>query len=259
MKSITLDDLPWFSFDDRFPAKKDLTIWQSVAYILSITDSADLKDVQSYTEEIARFESESASDLFEEYGMDDEGGAFKSKFKPDRIEKDLSLLDQNRERVVDFFGGAFSVVYDLLLLEIDKLHSEDKTLLTIKIKNYSGYQYHLIGKGSLNKWKSIDLLNDLGILKIKSRRKGKSSTTENHQKITGMLVHLLYHQPLYESGHPVEFTWGDRGLGYSKIYDYFIDHYLDETKSSNFPKTKTTSEYLQKAHKLLTEEVHLKV
>ena len=259
MKSITLNDLHWFSFDDRFPAKNDLTIWQSVAYILSRTDSADLKDIHSYTKEITRFESESASDLFEEYGMDDEGGAFKSKFKPDRIEKDLSLLDQNRERVVDFFGGAFSVVYDLLLLEIDKLHSEAKKLLTIKEKNFSGYQYHLIGKGSLNKWKSIGLLNDLGILNIKSRRKGKSSTAENHQKITGMLIHLLYHQPLFENGHPVKFTWGDRGLGYSKIYDYFIDHYLDETKSSNFPKTKTTSEYLQKAHKLLTEEVHLKV
>jgi hypothetical protein len=258
MKSITLDDLHWFSFDDRFPAKKDLTIWQAVAFILSITDSTDLKDIQNYTQEMARIESESASDLFDSNGMDDEGGSFVLKFKPDRIDDDLSLLDRNREQVVDYFGGAFPVVYDLLLMEIDKLGSGVETSLAIKAKNISGNKYYLFGKGSLKKWKSIDLLNDLGILKIKLRRRVKSSTEENRGMITGMLVHLLSHQPLYEGDTPVDFSWGDQRIGYSKFYNYFKFNFIDDTRSSNFPNIKTVLDYLQKSHKLLINDVHLK-
>lgn len=269
MKNTPLKDLGWFSFTSDLDKLKQLSIYQAIAYVLR--KEADLEsEVDEYEKNIHALELESAEEIYEHYGEATDDYAANTDVKeldhqeiciPEtEISEDVNLLNANRIELIEHIGAPFSVIYTLLQAEIGR-HESSSALLDIQKTEKEGVIGYSIDRKTLDKWKSISTIKELGLLdpNMISKNKIRSDKTENEKKTTGMLIHLLANQPLKDKRGPVVFTFGSdsKNIAYDRIHKYFCDNYL-ETSDSGFPSTNTVKNNLRAAYSLFKTTVRCK-
>ena len=204
MKNTPLKDLGWFSFTSDLDKLKQLSIYQAIAYVLR--KEADLEsEVDEYEKNIHALELESAEEIYEHYGEATDDYAANTDVKeldhqeiciPEtEISEDVNLLNANRIELIEHIGAPFSVIYTLLQAEIGR-HESSSALLDIQKTEKEGVIGYSIDRKTLDKWKSISTIKELGLLdpNMISKNKIRSDKTENEKKKGH---HYCYHTNIY--------------------------------------------------------------
>jgi hypothetical protein len=269
MKNTPLKDLGWFSFTSELDKLTQLSVYQAIAYVLRKV-TALVSEVDEYEKNIHTLELESAEDIYEHYGEATNNYSADTSVKevdpqeiciPDtEISSDVNLLNTNRITVIDYMGGPISVIYALLQAEIGK-HESKSSLLDIQKTEKEGVISYSIDRKTLDKWKSISTIKELGLLDPSSLplNRPRPDKTENEKKTMGMLIHLLANQPLEDRHGPIKFVKSsdNTNINYDRIYTYFRDNFL-ETPDSEFPSANTVKNNLRAAHTLFKSTVRCK-
>jgi hypothetical protein len=268
MKNTPLKDLGWFSFTSDLDKLTQLSIYQAIAYVLR--KETDLEsEVDEYERKLHHLEVESAEEIYEDYGEATNNYPADTSVKevdpqeiciPEtEISSDVNLLNANRITLIDHIGAPFSVIYTLLQAEIDR-HESNSALLIQKTEKEGVISYS-IDRKTLDKWKSLSTIKELGLLDPSSLplNRPRTDKAENEKKTMGMLIHLLAHQPLKDRHGPIKFvkSSGNTHINYDRIYTYFRDNFL-ETSDSEFPSANTVKNNLRAAHSLFKSTVRCK-
>ena len=269
MKNISLRNLGWFSFTSDLVKLKHLSIYQAIAYVLR-KEAVLVLEVNDYEKNIHALEVESAGEIYEHYGEATNNYSantfvmetdYQEICIPEtEIPSDVNLLNENRINLIDHIGAPFPVIYTLLLAEICK-HESNSSLLDIQKIEKEDVISYLIGRKTLDNWKSMSAIKELGLLNPDSLPKSvaRIDKSENEKKTAGMLLHLLVNLSLEDKRGPVVFTFDSdsTNIAYDRIYKYFCDNYL-ETSDSEFPSTNTVKNNLKAAYSLFKTTVRCK-
>jgi hypothetical protein len=264
-KTISLKELRWFSFTSDMDSRNQLTIWQSVFYILEIAKAAG-DDLFESMEKFEKLEIQSAEDAIEDIAetqespkvlddIDNDTYLNESKLPETIISQELTLLDSNRSTLVEYLGMPYTLIYGLLQTQVDKFVSGNRADLKISGFDICGYPMYLFSKGDLKKWKAVSDLKALGLIDIDnvSNRRQRSDNADNQKLTTGMLIHLLAKEL------PGKYKQGKdrKNVNFSNIYQEFEKACLDNEDDS-FPKERTVTDNLKASYRLFREEVNLK-
>jgi hypothetical protein len=271
MKTITLKELKWFSLTSSSDTQNNLTLWQAVAFILERIDGFE-EDSLKFTDKMNILEKKFTESLIDDYEIltslqdkDINGNDFyleNLKLPIREAMQELDSLNEFRKQHIDSLGMPYSMIYELLMSEIHQFKSNAKPTLKVVEKSYDSYKLYLFGKSELHQWKSISVLNQLGLSSdtLSNSRNGRGDKSENREIIMGMLIHLLARQPIKDKhGKDVQFFKGGTpttdNINFSKIYNYFFKNHLNE-ELSNFPQQRTVTNSLSTAYRKFTDEVN---
>jgi len=273
MNNTPLKDLGWFSFASDLNKLGHLSIFQAVAYIMRKEPDLESLGVE-YERTIHKLEIESADEIYEYYGETSDQYSSSNVIKltdqqefcipESEVKEDLTLLNDNRIAFTINMGAPISVIYTLLLSEINKYVSDPKKV-TLKIipKSITGFDTFYFSKKDLKDWKSLSTIKYLGLLdaNLRPMKDPNEIKLEKHQKYIGMLIHLLAYQSLYADKVNVKFTKSSdvNDISYNGIIKFFIKNFLveDKTGDKRFPCKRTVDRDLKAAYKFFRSEAHL--
>ena len=268
MKNTSLRNLGWFSFTSELDKLRQLSIYQAIAYVLR--KETDLEsEVDEYVKNMQKLEFESAEEIYDSYNESTNNYSADTSVKevdpqeiciPDtEISSDVDLLNANRITLIDYMAGPISVIYMLLQAEIGK--HESKSSLSIQKTEKEGVISYSIDRKTLDRWKSISTIKDLGLLDPSSLpiNRPRNDKIENEKKTMGMLIHLLANLPLEGRRGTIKFVKSsdNTNINYDRIYTYFRDNFL-ETPDSEFLSANTVKNNLRAAHSLFKSTVRCK-